>query len=127
MMDSTSVITAATKGFVDKMARENEISIQAQYARLGPDCVYPKARLLIRQIARLNPAGAELIRLDLENLFTEILSAGSTDPTDPAEFHQALTDAVQIKLAGGTRAERLAGLRHASAVIDREIRAIEHE
>lgn len=128
MMDSTSVITLATKGIVERMARENEITETAQYARLSADnCVYPKSKKLIRQIARLNPSGGELIRIDMLSMFNEVLDLGPCSPTSPSDFHRELSEAVQAKLTNLPRADRLRELRRAAAILDQEIRATEWE
>lgn len=58
MMDSTSVISQATHGIIKELATDYEVSLSRMYEILGKDNPYPKARRLIRKIARHNQEGA---------------------------------------------------------------------
>lgn len=125
MLDAQSVITHATHGIVKDLASENEISLQRMYERLGDQCVYPKAKQLIRQIGRLNPQGALLIKADLDALFEAVLGE-QPEPT-VEELHKEAFEAIQSVLAGKPKAVKVKELTELVAIAQRMLAAQDGE
>ena len=96
MLDSHSIITHVTHGIVKELADEYECSLQRAYEMLGNQCVYPKAKKLIRTIARLNPEGARMIKTDLDSMFADILAVND-EPT-LEDIHRETFEAVDALL-----------------------------
>lgn len=94
------------------------------YEQLGDQCCYTKTKLLIRDIAIVNPDGARLIQADLNAMFAQILG-DEANVVGEAEFHKEMNDPVQSKLRKDCIAIRLFECRQARAVLDREINALE--
>ena len=126
MRDPKSVITAAAKPVFDELVKEYEVSDSRMYEILSKDNPYPKAKRLIRAVGRYNPAGARLIKADLDAMFTDILDEETIKAPTDAELAKELHDVIHARLAGLTRAERLAECREALAVIHSEMAAIEN-
>jgi hypothetical protein len=124
MLSEHSVITHATRGFVEELASIREITPRRMYEQLGDQCCYTKTKLLIRDIAIVNPDGARLIQADLNAMFAQILDS-ETSPVDAAELHKELNDPVQAKLRNDCISVRLFECRQARAALDREINALE--
>jgi hypothetical protein len=53
MLDEHSVITHATRGFIEQLAAIREVTPRRMYEQLGDQCCYTKSKLLIRDIARV--------------------------------------------------------------------------
>jgi hypothetical protein len=126
MLDAKSVITTATKGFVEEIAKRREISETRMYEILGKDNPYPKAKILIRDIAQVNQAGARLIKADLMAMFAQILGPETELVTD-AELHGELNDVVQARLRNAPKDMRLTEDRQAVDVLNRDIAELERE
>lgn len=114
MMDSTSVISHATKGIVSELANDYEVTVQRMYEILGKDNPYPKVRKLIRSIARHNQEGARLIKADLDALFTDVLEDSVKASLE--DLHRESFEAVQALLADKPRAVKEAELRELIAI-----------
>jgi hypothetical protein len=126
MQDAHSVITFAAKGHVENMAAEMEVRPGRMYEMLGDQCVYPKAKRLIRVIGKFNRAGVRLIQADLEAMFRDILG-GDDEPADVtvAEIHKEAFDVVDSLLSGKPAAEQKQELRELIACAALKIEAIE--
>jgi hypothetical protein len=98
MMDAHSIITHATHGIAKELADDYEVSLSRMYEILGKDSPYPKAKRLIRKIARYNQDGARLIKADLDAFFAEILTV-IAEPT-LEELHREAFEAVDSVLSG---------------------------
>lgn len=125
MQDPQSVIVEATKGFVEELAKRNEVGLRRMYAILESDW-YPKAKRRIRDIGAVNPDGARLIRCDILAMFDDILGP-ETEPVTDAELHEELNDAVQAKLRHAPKCVELKEDREAIGVLTRRICEIEKE
>jgi hypothetical protein len=125
MMPEHSVITHATRGHVEQLAAIREVTPRRMYEQLGDQCCYTKTKLLIRDIATVNPEGARLIKADLDAMFAQILGSDAL-PIDAAELHKELNDPVQAKLRDDYISKRLFECRQARAALDREINALEY-
>lgn len=104
MMNASNVITHASHGIVAELANDYEVSLRRMYEMLGDQCVYPKAKQLIRAIARHNQDGARLIKADLDAMFAEILDASGEVTT--AVLHREASEAVQSFLDEKSLAEK---------------------
>lgn len=124
MLDAHSVITTATAGIVDKLAAHREISLRRMYEQLGDQCVYPKAKRLIRDIAAFNLHGTRLIKADLDALFTDILGDEDREVT-AAELHKEAFEAVDAMLSGKSADNQIQELRELIAVAELKISGIE--
>lgn len=113
-MDSRSVISQAAKGIVEKLADDREISTTRMYEILGKDNPYPKAKKLIRDIARNNPNGARLIKADMDALWIDILEPVVEPSLE--ELHKEAFEAVQAVLANKPRDVKAAELRELIAI-----------
>jgi hypothetical protein len=114
MMDSTSVISHATKGIVSELATDYEVTVQRMYEILGKDNPYPKARKMIRRIARHNQEGAKLIKADLDALFTDVLEENEAPSLE--DLHRESFEAVQALLADKPKAVKEMELRELIAI-----------
>ena len=126
MLDAHSVITQAVNGHTLELARHMEISSSRLHQKLGPDCVYPKTKRLIRDIHAVSPEGTSLIKADLDAMFEELLGNGSGD-IDDAELHAELFDAMHAKLKDMPRAIRLKECREAVVALNKEIGSLEKQ
>jgi hypothetical protein len=124
MQDAHSVITTSTSGIVDKLAAHREISLRRMYEQLGDQCVYPKAKRLIRDIATFNPHGARLIKADMDTLFADIFGEESAEVT-AVDLHKEAFEAVDAVLQGKSAADQLRELRELIAVAELKITGIE--
>jgi hypothetical protein len=125
MMDSASVITQATHGIVKELAADYECSLSRMYERLGPQCVYPKTKRLIRAIGRHNPEGVRLIKADLDAMFAGILGVAAGDEPSIQDVPREAFEAVDAMLEGKSGPEQLKELRELAAVVDLKITGIE--
>jgi hypothetical protein len=125
MQDPQSVIVEATKGYVEELAKRNEVGLRRMYAILESDW-YPKAKRRIRDIGAVNPDGARLIKCDLMAMFDDILAPDTDEVTD-AEFLKELNDAEHARIAKAPKAIRLQEDREAVDVINRDMCEIEKE
>lgn len=123
-MNAHSVITTATAGIVDKLASHREISLRRMYEQLGDQCVYPKAKRLIRDIATFNLHGARLIKTDLIVMFDELLSGEEREVT-AAEIHKEAFEAVDAMLTGKSADDQIEELRELIAIAELKISGIE--
>lgn len=96
MQDEHSVITHATKGFVEDLAEIREVTVRRMYEQIGDQCCYTKSKLLIRDIARVNQPGARLIKADMDAMWDDILIAAE-EPT-LEEIHREAFEAVDSVL-----------------------------
>jgi hypothetical protein len=126
MKDALSVITAATEGIVENLRKDYEVEKTRMYEMLGAQCVYPKAKVLIRRIAAHNQKGARLIKADLMAMFDDILEPDDCDVTF-AEFVKETNDAQNAKLSNAPKCERLKEDREALDVIHRDMANLERE
>ena len=133
MMDSTSVITQATKGLAEDLAEDYDVSLTRMYEILGKDSPHPKEKKLIRAIARCDKSPdkwrVRIIKADFDSLFFRLLkdTVSGSDGVDCAELHLQLFEAIQAKLKGLPKAERLKEAREARAILDMEIESLEKE
>jgi len=97
MLDAHSVITQASEGIVKELANRREISLTRMYELLGDQCVYPKTKVLIRDIADVDKERARIIFADLHVLEREIFGAESK-AVDVAEIHRESSEAVAALL-----------------------------
>lgn len=115
MQDSSSVITDAAKGIVEKMAEEMEVKPGRMYEILGKDNPYPKAKRLIRVIARIDKERVRSIKADLDAMFCQIL--GEEDcQIDVAEFYRETSQAVGAILEKKPVREQVKEVREMVAV-----------
>lgn len=124
MKDAHSVITEATKGIVEKLANRREVSLRRMHEILGADNPYPKAKVLIRDIAAENPHGAWLIKADLDTLFRELLGDEAAEVT-AVDLHKEAFEAVDAVLQGLSAADQKRELRELIAVAELKISGIE--
>jgi hypothetical protein len=124
MKDAESVITEATEGIIDKLMADYEVKKTRVYEMLGDQCVYPKAKVLIRRIAAHNQAGARLIKADLEAMFADILDPIHEEVSD-AELHGELNDAVQARLRHAPKQICMKEDREALEVLNRDLTRLE--
>ena len=113
-MDSTSVISQATHGIVKELAEDYEVSGSRMYEILGKDNPYPKARKLIRRIARHNQEGARLIKADLDALFTDVLEEHEAPSLE--DLHRESFEAIQSLLCNKPKSVKEAELRELIAI-----------
>lgn len=126
MQDSTSVITQATKGIVEDLAHDREVGLSRMYEILGKDNPYPKAKKLIRDIARHNQIGARLIRSDMNAMWEEILEPVKERPT-AIDLHKEASDAIQSVLANKSKGDQQKELRELITVAKTMLEVIEKE
>lgn len=124
MQDAHNVVTEATKGIIEDLAARREISLRRMYEQLGDQCVYPKAKRLIRDIAALNPHGARLIQADIDALFADILRDDETEVT-AVELHKEAFEAIDAVLQGKSGVDQVRELRELIAVAELKISGIE--
>jgi hypothetical protein len=110
MLDAKSVITTATKGHVEEIAKRREITVSRMYEILGKDNPYPKSKVLIRDIAEFNQEGARLIKADMDALWTDILGLSCPKPT-VKDLNQEAFEAINSFLAEKSDAEKKQQLR----------------
>jgi hypothetical protein len=131
MMDSSNVITAATKGIVEELAAEYEVGQRRMYEILSTDNPVPKAKKLIRRIAHCDKSKhkdrVRLIKADIDAMFAQILGDCEAGEVAPARLHSELSEAVSAKLEGKPKAERLKECREARAILDMEIECLERD
>lgn len=125
MQDARSVITQVTRGFVHKLAKRREVSEARMYEILGKDNPYPKAKIMIRDIAEVNPSGIAVIRADLEAMFHELESTGSDREISAVELHKEAFEAIDAVLQGKSAADQLRELRELQAVVEMKINGIQ--
>jgi hypothetical protein len=121
MLDSHSVISQATAGIVKDIATDYDVSVQRVYEMLGPQCVYPKTKRLIRSIGRVNPDGVRLIKADMDALFAQILGESVTETPTVSKLHKEAFEAIDSLLEGKSGAEQLKELRELGAVVSQLI------
>lgn len=126
MQDAKSVITEVAKGIAPKMAAEMEISLARMYEILGKDNPYPKAKRLIRLIGKLNPAGARLIKADLDIMFAEIFNE-NTEQVTVNRLHREAFEAINALMENLSVADQLRELRELIAVASRKMSLVEQE
>lgn len=126
MQDPRSVIVTAAKGHVHELAAELEVSETRLYEILSKDNPYPKAKRLIRAIARLNPEGARHIKADLDAMF-KAFEVQAPRPAFVVDLHREASEAIAAVLAGKTVAEQLRELRELVAEANRHIIKLESE
>lgn len=124
MLDHNSVITDATKGIVKELAHLRGVSLTRVYEQLGNQCVYPKTKELIADIAILNKDGARLIKADLMAFFNEILGEDAGE-VDIAEIHRESSEVIQTLLEDKPIPDKLRELRDLAAVAEKAITQLE--
>lgn len=107
MRDAESVITEATDGIEKDLQSEFEVRQARMYEILGRDNPYPKAKRLIRKIARCDKSSDKwrirLIKADMDALFADLLEdADST--VSAAEVHKESSELVQSILTDQPKA-----------------------
>lgn len=117
------MITLAAKGHVHELAQDFEVSDSRMYEILSTNNPYPRAKRLIRAIARVNPDGARQIKADLDAMFRQIL--GESEPVDLAALHKETSEALQAVLERRSVADQLQELREAEATVQSAIAAVE--
>lgn len=126
MRDSHSVITQATEGIVKKLADRREISVARMYEQLSEtQCVYPKAKLLIRDIGSISKERARLIKADLDALFREILDDDAAEEIDIAELHRESSEAVHAVLSHQAKEIQKKEIREMVAVGEKALEVLE--
>ena len=123
MLDSHSIITHVTHGIVKELADEYECSLQRAYEMLGNQCVYPKAKKLIRTIARLNPEGARMIKADMDSMFADILTP-IEEPT-LEDLHKEAFEAVDSVLRNRPAAEQKLQVMELLEICQRKLAGLE--
>lgn len=126
MRDAASVITHAVKGITEELASDYEVSLPRMYEILSTDCPYPKAKKLIRKIGKHNPAGAALIKADLDSMFSDILG-DELELYTAADLHREAFEAVQTCLEHKCKADRLKELRELIATATAMINEMDRE
>lgn len=123
MMDSGNVISTATKRIVDKLTEDYDVSGTRMYEILGKDNPYPKAKRLIRSIARHNQTGARLIKCDLDAMFLEILE----DVEEPSleDIHKEAFEAVDSILRSKPASDQKTQLLELVDICQRKLEGIE--
>jgi hypothetical protein len=124
MQDAHSVITFAAKGHVENMAAEMEVRPGRMYEMLGDQCVYPKAKRLIRVIGKFNPAGVRLIKADMDSMFDDILGTESPSVT-VAQVHKEAFEAIDAMLEDKPAAEQKKEILELMAVLGKKLEGIE--
>jgi hypothetical protein len=114
MRDAENVITDAVNGHTAELAKIFEVSEPRMYQLLSTHCSYPKAKLLIRAIGKVNPAGARLIKADMDALFADILEVSET--VTEIDLHREAFEAVQACMQCKSRADRGKELRELISV-----------
>lgn len=131
MRDATSVITTATDGIVKDLAKEYEVSLGRMYELLSTDNPLPKTKKLIRKIGHVDTSPdkwrVRLCKADIDAMFCEILGETESGEVDAACMHSELSEAIQAKLSGLSRADRLKECREAKAILDMEINHLEKD
>ncbi len=126
MMDSGSVVTHAVKGIVDKLADEMEVSLPRMYEILGKDCPVPKAKRLIRAIAKHSQPGARLIRADFNAMWEEIL-VPKDEAVTAVDLHREAFEAVQACLEDKSPANQARELQELISVASQMLEGIEKQ
>jgi len=116
MQDSGNVIAAATKGIIDPLAKELDVSARRMYEMLGDQCVYPKSKRLIRAIAMHSQSGARLVKADLDAMFAEILTPNNTSRLSAVDLHREAYEAVSALLENKPFAVKKSELRELIAI-----------
>lgn len=124
MMDSTLVISQATHGIIKELATDYEVSLSRMYEILGKDNPYPKARRLIRKIARHNQEGARLIKADLDTLFMDVLHEEQAPSLEA--LHKESFEAVQALLADKPKCVKEMELRELIAIASSMLSSVQH-
>jgi predicted RNA-binding protein len=125
MMDEHSVITHATRGYVEKLADIREVTPRRMYEQLGDQCCYQKTKLLIRDIARVNQAGARLIKADLDALWLDVLEEVAEPSLE--DIHREAFEAVDAILADRPAAIQETKLRELIEIAERKLEGIERK
>lgn len=123
MIDAANVIGIATHGIVKDLAEDYEVSLSRMYEMLGGQCNYPKAKKLIRAIARHNQAGARLIKADLDAMFTDILE--EADEPSLEDVHKECFEAVDSILRNKPLPEQKTELLELVDICQRKLEGIE--
>ena len=122
-MDAANVISLATKKIVDELSKDYEVSASRMYEILGKDNPYPKAKRLIRKIARHNPDGARLIKCDIDAMFADILN--EADEPNLQDIHREAFEAVDSILCQKPIAEQKTQLLELVEICQRKLEGIE--
>ncbi len=122
MLDEHSVITHATKGFVEELATIREVTPRRMYEQLGDQCCYTKTKLLIRDIAQVNPRGARLIKADMDALFLDVLA--TVEEPSLEEIHREAFEVVDAVLANKSTAIQQQELRELIDIAQRKLEGI---
>jgi energy-converting hydrogenase A subunit M len=125
MKDAHSVITAATDGCVGKLAQRREISERRMHEMLGDQCVYPKSKRLIRDIAAVNQTGARLIKADLDAFWQDVLGPAEPDTVSIQELHKEAYEAIDALLDGKDLGNIQIQLRELIAVAQLKLEGVE--
>jgi hypothetical protein len=96
------------------------------YEIFGKDNVYPKAKILIRDIAQVKPGRSPIDQGRSNGDVCEILTRTRNLVTD-AELHGELNDVVQARLRNAPKDMRLTEDRQAVDVLNRDIAELERE
>jgi hypothetical protein len=123
MQDSRSVITHVTKGIVDNLADDYEVSLSRMYEILGKDNPYPKAKKLIRAIARHNQNGLRLIRADMDSLFADLIV--HADEPSLEDIHKEAFEAVDSILRDKPVSDQKTQLLELVDICQRKLEGIE--
>jgi|GEM_PF-3220925 len=124
MRDAASVITQTTVKIADKLAVDLEVSLPRMYEILGRDNPYPKAKRLIRAIARHNPYGAALIKADLDAMFAQIAWPDRATVT-VGDLHKEAFEAVDAMLNHKSKADQQKELRDLIAVAQMKLELLD--
>lgn len=125
MQDAHSVITTAAKGFVEELAKRREISMARMYEILGKDNPYPRAKVLIRDIAEVNPQGVRLIKADIDAMFADLLEPVQLKAVTTARINTEAYEAIDALLTNKCAADQKRELRELIAVCEQKIGAID--
>ncbi len=124
MQDPLSVISQAAGKFVEELAESYGVKLARMYEILGRDCVYPKFKKFVRNLAPINPEGIRIIKADLDAFFNGLIAASSPEVCQ-GKFNDALFAAIQAKTKSSSRQERLHANRIAIAFLQSEVAEIE--
>jgi len=103
------VIAEALNGHAKELAKEMEVSLPRCYEILSKDCPYPKAKLLIRKIGRINKQGIWVIKADMDALFDDLL--GEAPRVTVADVNKEAFEYVQAAIEDKPKATQKKELR----------------
>ena len=107
------------------MAREMEVGQTRMYEMLDDQCVYPKAKRLIRVIGKFNIEGVRLVKADLDAMFDELLGTSEKAEVTAALLHKEAFEAIDALLTDKPAAVCKQELRELIAVAEQKLEGIE--